>query len=188
MCVYREYSSCVFLRRKRSVCGCALAGGSGRQIESSLLERGTMRPQPLSYLLFFPFRSFPLSSSSPSSYLLFPRPFRTDSVSISFLYTLAFLTAGLIHLICPFLLVICLIFLLSPFLPNSNALSLSLSLLTVGDTPFPVSILPLSLLTYHRTLATYMFVFAHSARLVPTCGCFPQLLHHPMHSLVIGVE
>lgn len=50
---------CACLRACLAVCD--LGGGSGRQIESSLLERGTMRPQPRSYLLFssfFPFSCF----------------------------------------------------------------------------------------------------------------------------------
>lgn len=83
---------------------CALGGGSGRQIESSLLERGTMRPQPLSYLLFllfsFPFFSFPFSCSLslfPLSLLLFPPPFKTDSQSSPLLCI--FLTFSLASLI-----------------------------------------------------------------------------------------
>ena len=61
------------------VCGCLCSRrGSGRQIESSLLERGTMRPQPLSYLLFWSFLFF-FSLLCLFSLLLFSFPFKIDS-------------------------------------------------------------------------------------------------------------
>lgn len=63
-----------FVLVKESVCVrlSALGGGSGRQIESSLLERGTMRPQPLSCLHFSHLLlSFPCSLFQKWEYLNF---------------------------------------------------------------------------------------------------------------------
>lgn len=77
---------------RKEVCVCALRGGSGRQIESSLLERGTMRPQPHCYLPFFFFCSFRWFSFPFTPPLLFPSPFKTlDVLSCSSLYISDFL-------------------------------------------------------------------------------------------------
>lgn len=158
---------------------CALGGGSGRQIESSLLERGTMRPQTLSYLLFlflsFPFFSFLFLSSV--TFLSFP--FLFSLISISFqnrfsvfssfsLYISDFFTCWShlslfllsVHLIC--------------FLSTSLLYSISLHTLLI----FPVYLLSSPLIIFpllnHIVISTHVSLHMH----VWTVGACVLCSHH----------